>query len=160
MILKITEYCAWENERWSYIIDLEKQEAAAINSLMIFIRCANAEFEIAKEESSRQKPALAYHPLFNRHPRNPFAASSYSFNFYDAVFVDYDRSVSLICAGKKSHLSDGCGYHFYTNIMLDRKISIFRMKSAMIAMRDKKQNKLYKSFENIFLAAKRKPITA
>lgn len=160
MLLKITEYCAWENEGWSYIIDLEKQEAAAINSLMIFIRCANAEFEIAKEEASRQKPALAYHPLFNRHPRNPFAASRYSFSFYDAVFVNYDRSVSLICSGKKSHLSDGCGYHFYTNIMLDRKISIFRIKSAMIAMRDRKKNNLYKRFDTVFLAPKGKPAIA
>ena len=80
MILAVKEYCAWENERWVYIIDLSKQEAAAINSLMIFIRCANVEYEIAVREAKKQPPALPYHPLFNRHPRNPFAASRYSFN--------------------------------------------------------------------------------
>jgi hypothetical protein len=158
MILRITEYCAWENERWSYIIDLTKQDATAINSLMIFIRCANAHFEEVRTEAERQPPALAYHPLFNRHPRNPFAASSYVFNFYDTAEHDGEKG-KLTCAGKTIWVSDQSGYHKFINFMLDRKISVARMKSAMIAMRDKKENKLYKSFENIFLSPKRKPAT-
>jgi hypothetical protein len=157
MILKITEYCAWENERWSYIIDLSKQEAAAINSLMIFIRCANAEFEKAKEEADKQPPAIPYHFLFNSHPRNPFAASRYSFDFFDSAD---EKKMQLRCVGRTVSLSDNVGYQAATNFMLDRKISLARMKSAMIAMRDKKQNKLYKVFDSIFLAPKRKSVTA
>lgn len=157
MILAIKEYCAWENERWVYIIDLSKQEAAAINSLMIFIRCANKEYEEAEREAKRQPPALPYHPLFNRHPRNPFAASRYSFNFYDTAD---EEKMKLMCAGTTVSLSRNVGYHAATNFMLDRKISVARMKSAMIAMRDKKENKLYKSFDSVFLATKRKPVTA
>ena len=157
MILKITEYCAWENERWSYIIDLSKQEAAAINSLMIFIRCANAHFEEVKEAASKEPPALPYHPLFNRHPMNPFAASRYSFDFFDSAD---EKKMQLQCVGRTVSMSKDCGYQSFTNFMLDRKISLARMKSAMISMRDKKQNKLYKAFDSIFLTTKRKSVTA
>lgn len=160
MILKITEYCAWENERWSYIIDLSKQEAAAINSLMIFIKCANAHFEKANEEAQNQPSAIPYHPLFNRHPRNPFAASRYKFDFYDDAEESDSRGGKVILSGKTFWQSNDVGYNKFVTFMLDRKISIARMKSAMVTMRDKKQNKLYKIFDSIFLAPKRKPATA
>lgn len=155
MILKITEYCAWENERWSYIIDLNKQQASAINYLMIFIRCANKQFELDKEYSQSQPPVLSYHPIFNRYPRNPFAASRYSYEFYDS-FEEKPGRIKLIKSDSSLSMSDGCGYNKFTNMMLDRKISIARMKSAMIAMRDKNENKLYKTFDNIFLSLKQK----
>lgn len=156
MLLKITEYCAWENEKWSYVIDMDKQDACAINYLMIFIRVANAHFEIAKEESQSQPPALPYHALFNRNPRNPFAASRYNYQFYDSMEEKSGR-VILIKSDSTMSLSDGAGYNNFTNIMTDRKISSFKMKSAMLSMRDKNENKLYKVFDNVFLSKKLKP---
>jgi hypothetical protein len=155
MLLKITEYCAWENERWSYIIDMDKQEASAINYLMIFIRVANISFEKDKEESQAQPPVLPYHFLFNRNPRNPFAASRYSYEFYDSMEEKAGR-IKLIKSDGSLSLSDGSGYNQFTNIMTDRKISIAKMKSAMISMRDKHENKLYKVFDSIFLSKKLK----
>ena len=158
MILVIKEYCAWENERWSYIIDVCKQDAAAINSLMIFMRLANEYFEDAKRESEAQPPVLPYHPLFNRHPRNPFAASSYQFSFYDEIQTDERGRHNLITSECETCLSDHSGYNKMTNIMTDRKISPKRMKSAMQRMRNKKENTLYKCFDAVFL--KPKSVTA
>jgi hypothetical protein len=157
MLLKITEYCAWENERWSYIVDMDKQEATAINYLMIFIRVANIQFEKDKEQSQAQPAVLPYHPLFNRHPRNPFAASKYSYEFYDKMEEKAAGRVTLIKSDCSLSMSSGSGYNQFTNIMTDRKISIAKMKSAMISMRDKKENKLYKVFDSIFLSKKLKP---
>jgi hypothetical protein len=154
MILKVTERCAWENESWSYFIDLSGQSAEAINFLMIFIRCANAHFEKVKEATDKQPPALKPHFLFNRHPRNPFAASRYTFEFYDAAD---EKEFELKRGRTRIHISERSGYHNFNNFRIDRKISIARMKSAMISMRDKKENKLYKSFDRIFLTSKLKP---
>jgi hypothetical protein len=157
MLLKITEYCAWENEKWSYVIDMNKQEASAINHLMIFIRVANIQFEKDKEQSQAQPAVLPYHPLFNRYPRNLFAASRYSYEFYDSMEEKTAGRVTLIKSDGGLSLSGGSGYNSFTNIMTDRKISIAKMKSAMISMRDKKENKLYKVFDSIFLSKKLKP---
>lgn len=157
MLLKVTEYCAWENEKWSYIIDLNNQQAASINFLMIFIRVANKYFELAKKDAQAQPLALSYHPIFNRHPRNPFAASSYSYEFYDSMEEKSGR-ITLISSDGVMSMSSGSGYNQFTNLMTDRKISVAKMKSAMIAMRDKNENKLYKSFDRIFLSKKPSPV--
>lgn len=153
MILKITEYCAWENERWSYLIDLNKQEGAVLNLLMIFIRLANAYYETANDEAQRQPMALAYHPIFNPHPRNPFAASKYNFEFYDSL-EETKRGIKVVNSNGSLWLSDHVGYHSATNLMLDRKISIAKIKSAVISIRKRKTNSLYKSFDSIFLKQK------
>ena len=155
MLLRITEYCAWENEKWSYIIDLDKQNGAAINYLMIFIRCANSHFDEVKLQSEQKGGPLTRHFLFNRNPRTPFAASKYSFDFYDSIDQRSSRA-TLINIDHSLVLSNKSGYNNSTNIMTDRKISPAKMKSAMVAMRDKGQNKLYKTFDTIFLSTKSK----
>ena len=155
MLLRITEYCAWENEKWSYIIDLDKQKGAAINYLMIFIRCANQHFDEAKVSAERQGGGLPYHFMYNRNPRTPFAASKYSFDFYDGIVEEKKRTI-LVNSDHRLVMSNRSGYYNLTNIMTNRKISPAKMKSAMIAMRDKGQNKLYKTFDTIFLSTKAK----
>ncbi len=155
MLLKVTEYCAWEQEKWSYIIDMDKQEAAAINWLMIFIRCANKYFEQVKEDPKR--PRISYSPIFDSHRVSPFAASRYSYEFYDGIDEKGTRTTLIKSDGNLS-LSKGGGYHNFTNIITDRKISRAKMKSAAIAIRDKNENKLYKSFDSIFLTKKLKEV--
>jgi len=154
MLIKVSEFCAWENERWSYVFDLEKQEAEAINYLMIFIRLANQHFEKVKEEAESKPPPIPYHILFNPRPLYVFAASKYSLEFYDSI-EQKENSVRLIKSGGGLSMRNGSGYNDFTNIMIDRKISIARMKSAMVSIRGKKkENKLYKRFDNIFLFKK------
>lgn len=154
MLLKVTEFCAWENERWSYIFDMNKQDGATINLLMIFIRLANKVFEDIKQQEDMKPPPIPYHPIFNPHPIRVFAASRYNFEFFDTMEENGD-SIALINAKYKVSLSNKCGYNHYTNLWVNEKISAARMKSAVIAIRGrKKENKLYKRFDNLFLKKK------
>lgn len=152
MIITVREYNAWENERWTYVFNLEKQSASALNYLMAFVRLANKEFDQIKQYA-KNKPVPNYHPIFNRHSQTPFAASSYMVCFYDTV-EHKKGGIRLVSEDSAMNLSDNSGYKPSANLMLDRKISIARMKSALIAMRERKHNKLYKNFESVFLKGK------
>lgn len=136
MLIAITEINAWERERWTYVLDLDKQDGEVINNLMIFIRVANKYFEEASKNSQQ----------------GLFAASKYAFKFYNSLDMSKshpslnNKNSSLIIAsepGYKSHSFD-----------LDLVISAKRMKSAMIRMRDKSTNDLYKNFDSLFLKKK------
>jgi hypothetical protein len=138
MLLKVMEINMWEKERWSYILDLSKQDASSINYLMIFIRVANIQFEKDKENAR------------NKGHADCFASSKYSFEFFDSF--EYSKGNSLVLVNKNCRLHTGGGGGYKSGgLMLDKIISNAKMKSAMITMRDKKENKLYKSFEDIFL---------
>ena len=53
MILAITEQNAWENESWTYVLDVEKQDASSLNFMMIFVRLANIQFEVDRENAKK-----------------------------------------------------------------------------------------------------------
>ena len=147
MILAITEQNAWENESWTYVLDVEKQDASSLNFMMIFVRLANIQFEVDRENAKK-----------NGHPRN-FASSRYSFNFYDSYSTeDYpDRRTRILLTHKNVNMVASTKPDGYNvgGIMLDRVISNAKVKSAMIGMRDKKENRIYKDFESIFLKKKK-----
>lgn len=141
MLIAITEFNAWENERWTYVLDMEKQDGEVLNNLMIFIRVANQYFEEVKEKAT--------HRLF--------AASRYNFRFYNEIDTSKkypilrNKKVSLVMNSKSAYNSD-----FIDPNMI---ISPLRMKSAMIRMRDKQTNDLYKNFDSLFLKSKSKTVT-
>jgi len=141
MLLKITERNMWEHEAWSHIVDIDKQEGQVMNHLMIFVRLANACCDKAKEDAVK-----AGHGQY-------FAASRYSVDFFDSHEVT-DRSFRLKNRSITHVVTRDSGYKS-SELLLDRKISPAKMKSAMKYMRDKKQNVLYKNFESVFLKAKK-----
>ncbi len=140
MLIAITEYNAWENERWTYVLDVDKQDGETLNRLMIFIRLANEEFIKIKNSTTNRL----------------FAASHYNLKFYNELdlnnkypcLINKRKGGGLIIAsdpGYKSHSFD-----------LSLVISHKRMQSAMIKIRDKKENLLYKNFDSLFLKTKQK----
>lgn len=131
----------WEREAWSHIVDLDKQDGQALNHLLIFIRLANVQFDEVKQAATK-----AGHG-------NMFAASKYDVQFFESCETT-DRSIRLKNkSGNTLVVSKASGYK-NSELNLDRKISPAKMKSAMIAARDKKQNTLYKSFDSVFLKGK------
>lgn len=139
MLLVITEHNSWENESWKYLLDLDKQDGEALNDLMIFIRLANEYHEEVKKSVT--------HRLF--------AASKYSFKFYNKIDTSgkYPRLINNKIGGGLIVTSNP-GYHSHS-FNLDNKLSSKRMRSAMLAIRDKKDNILYKNFDSLFLKSKR-----
>lgn len=137
MILKITECNYWEREKWHYLIDIEKQEAYAINELFIFLRLAMKEFEKIKSENPNM---------------DCLAISNYQYTFYDNSEITDNKTI-LIRKNSKLHMNMHSDYKS-SNFNLDKIISTKRIHSAMISIRDKKENKLYKNFEYIFLQDK------
>lgn len=142
MFLVVIERNMWENESWSYVLDVSKQDASSLNFLMIFVRLANIQFDVDKENARK-----------NGHPRC-FASSRYSFEFFDSYesqeYADYTR---VVLKHKNCNLSTGSKPNGYKTggLMLDKVISNAKIKSVMIGMRDKKENRMYKGFESIFL---------
>lgn len=136
MLIAITEFNAWENERWTYVLDMEKQDGEVLNNLMIFIRVANKHFEEVKENTSERL----------------FAASRYNFRFFASLDTSNKRPVlrnkkhTLVLNGSASYNSDSYD--------LNNVISPLRMKSAMLRMRDKQINDVYKNFNSLFLKSK------
>lgn len=157
MYIVITESNAWEREKWHYAIDVSKQDAETLNHLVIFINCANKYYEMAKAESESKLLALPYHPSFNRHRTNPFAASKYSFRFYDEIDVTGVYPIGKFKSGTIMDFNDSANYNS-DSFDLDMIISPKKMYSAMIAMRDKKENTLYKNFESVFLTKRKKAV--
>lgn len=157
MILAITESNAWEREKWIYVLDINKQDSEALNHLVIFIRLANEYFDKQKVASDKNPPPVPYHPIFNRHPVRVFAASKYWFKFYKEVDLS-KTNPRLVGTNSGSSLivnSDpGYNSHSFDTSMI---ISPRRMKSAMIKMRDKGENVLYKNFDSLFLTKKHIP---
>lgn len=146
MILAITEQNAWENESWTYVLDVEKQDASSLNFMMIFVRLANIQFEVDRENAKK-----------NGHPRN-FASSRYNFNFFDSYTEeDFGNRKRILLTHKNINLTASAKPDGYNvgGLMLDRVISNAKVKSAMIGMRDKKENRIYKDFESIFLKKKK-----
>lgn len=151
MILKITEANAWENERWSYAIDVSKQDAETINWLMIFVRCANSVYDKAKESAITQN----FGGPFSR-PIKIFAASKYWFDFWDGIadeFEDGELSLYRMVGKKRTHTTIRGGYYKSGGNFTDKKLSFAKVKSAAVTMRDKGENKLYKDFESAFYYA-------
>jgi len=136
MLIAITEFNAWENERWTYVLDMEKQDGETLNNLMIFIRVANLHFEDVKGATA--------HRLF--------AASRYNFRFYNELDTSKKHPV---LRNKNGALvmtrTDGYNSNSYD---LNLVMSSSRMKSAMLRMRDKNENDLYKNFDSVFLKSK------
>lgn len=138
MLIAITEFNAWENERWTYVLDMGKQDGEVLNNLMIFIRVANQHFEGVKEKASERL----------------FAASRYNFRFYNEL----DTSKKYPVLRNKNGalvMSSTSGYNS-NSFDLNLVISPSRMKSAMLRMRDKQENDLYKNFDSLFLKTKQK----
>lgn len=123
----------WEHEKWTYVLDAEKVGAGTLNMLMIFVRLANAEFD------KMQKAA----------GNNLFAASRYFMEFYDSMENDGKYNI-LVNKEHRLCLNGGGGYKS-GGVYLERRISPRRAKSAMVAMRDRSENVLYKDFESLFL---------
>lgn len=136
MLIKVTETNMWEREKWTYVLDVEKLGGSILNHLMIFVRCANAQFD---KESSDAKGNSEV-----------FASSRYHLEFYDSLIQEQGKDPILVNKTCKLHLNSRGNYK-EGGIYLDKKISSARLKSAMIQMRDKKENKLYKNFESLFL---------
>lgn len=138
MLIAITEHNAWENEKWMYVLDLDKQDGEVINCLMIFIRMANEEFDKIKNSTT--------HRLF--------AASRYTFKFYNELDLSKNQAhlrnktlgAGLVLNGNSAYQSNS----FDLNLIISSK----RMKSAMLSMRDKKDNIIYKSFQSLFMKTK------
>lgn len=157
MLLKITERNFWENESWSIVIDPLKQPAEALNLLIIFIRLANQQFEIDYQEAKNKSTGASF---FGTPSPVIVAASRYSMDFYDWHEKAYTKIESpdllLVNHGGKM-IFNPAKEGYKGNVMdLDLIISVTKLKSAMVQMRDKKQNKIYKSLENIFLKTKSK----
>lgn len=131
--MAVTEINMWEREKWTYILDVEKQGAKILNLLNIFIRCADKQFEKDKEGAAG---AL-------------FAASKYSLKFYDTH--ETESGYLVLVAGKDRLIMNGKPNYKSGGMFLEKKISLSRMHSAMVKMRDKGENKLYKDFESLFL---------
>lgn len=151
MLIKVTEANHWEHERWSYILDADLQGAQVINDLLSFIRLCN-------EETAKIKKAVhddPNHPwvtdMFQRPMYKLFAASTYSMRFYDRLEEHPERGYPVLISNKsKLHMNGGTSYKT-AGAMLNKRISPARIYSALIAIRDHKENKLYKSFEDLFL---------
>lgn len=142
MLIKITERNMWERESWSHVLDVNRQSGQALNHLLIFVRLANARFEEAKESAKR-----AGHGSM-------FAASRYDVQFYETHETD-ERSLRLKNEGGSTLVISKSNSNYKNNALdLKGKISPAKIKSAMIAIRDKKENRLYKSFEDVLLKTK------
>jgi len=153
MLIAITEHNSWENERWTYVLDLNKQDGQTINNLMIFVRLANEHWEIANDDA----PVPDRSSIFTRHTPKLFAASKYWIKFYDAVEEDEKGAVVLRnYKGDGLRLGRGGGYKS-NKVDLNAVISPKKMLSAMISMRDRDKNSLYKNFDSVFLSTKPTP---
>lgn len=157
MLIAITEHNAWENERWTYILDLSKQKSSAINSLMIFVRLANEYYQKAREDCPTNPLSGS---IFFKHSPKIFAASHYRIKFYDSMIATSGTRTRLkIDVGEESIITHNHNGYKQAGAMLDAVMSPKKSKSALIAMRDKRENKLYKNFESIFLSKKAQPTT-
>jgi hypothetical protein len=154
MLIAITEANAWENERWTYVLDIEKQDSGALNDLMIFFRLANEDYDVAKEDAGNNP---MYHSIFNRHQPRIFAASKYWFKFCESMVVEKYGFALKHKTSPIMHVRNNGGYKS-GGIFLDKVISPKRAKSAMIAIRDRQENILYKDFESIFLSSQKKKL--
>jgi hypothetical protein len=142
MVLAITEINAWERERWTYAIDMFTQDAETVNNLMIFTRLANAVYEEAQQNRKQAS--------------DPFACSKYWLRFYDKVEFKGDsvRLVNRKGTNLTISINRMMGGYKGNTVDLHLKLSAMKVKSAMIAMRDKKENNFYKRFEDAFLKKK------
>ena len=136
MLLKVTELNHWEKEKWSYLIDLDKQEATAVNDLFSFFRLAREQFDKDKSQAGCRG-------------QSHFASSNYYYEFYDSLDT---RGNYPVLKRKDCNLCMNGGGGYKSNMLsLKNIISVRKIRSARNAMRDKKENKLYKNFEYIFL---------
>lgn len=159
MIIAITESNAWERERWTYVLDISKQDSEALNHLIIFIKCANEYFDKVKAQDEKQPPPVAYHPIFNPYPIRVFAASKYWFKFYGSLdMTGKTPRLRSTTPGATLVMNGSRGYNS-NSYDLTKVISPRRMKSAMQKMRDKGENIIYKNFESLFLSTKHKQLT-
>jgi len=142
MLIAITERNMWENESWTYVVDGDKQDAASINFLITFSVLANKKFEEDKQQANR-----------NGHPRC-FASSCYNIRFFDSFEDRGGGRISLKNKGMNLIIGNGDSSYTSFGLRLDRVISNAKIKSAMVHLRDKNNNKLYKEFESVFLKKK------
>lgn len=137
-LLYLMEINSWEHSRESWVLSLDRQEAATLNWLMIFVRLAKAQWQVDFENRPKQ------YDMFGRE-HSVFASSNYVMEFYDTYEVT-DRYLILNC--RERRLST------HAELTLDTKLSFARVKSAAITMRDKKENKIYRDFPSLFLKSK------
>lgn len=155
MLIAITEHNSWENERWTYVLDLHKQDAEAINNLMIFVRFANEHWHIADEDT----PVPDRSSIFSRHTPKLFAASKYWIKFYDSCEKDESGYVLKHKGHGGLHIRSSGGYKS-SRYDLSLIISPKKMLSATVSMRDKDTNSLYKDFDSVFLSQKQTSVNA
>lgn len=155
MLIAITEHNSWENERWTYVLDLNKQDGQTINNLMIFVRLANEHWQIADEDTSVPDRSS----IFTRHTPKLFAASKYWIKFYDSMEKDGNRIKLKNKNGMGLSIGSVNGYKS-NRFDLSLVISPRKMHSALISMRDKDTNPLYKDFDSVFLSQKQIPANA
>ena len=84
-----------------------------------------------------------------------FAASKYWFKFYDEIDLTQNYPRGRFKNGGSMGFNGIAGYNS-DSFDLDVIISPKKMYSAMISMRDKNENILYKNFDSIFLAKRKK----
>jgi hypothetical protein len=155
MLIAITEHNSWENERWTYVLDLNKQDGGTVNNLMIFVRLANEHWQIADEDT----PTPDRSSIFTRHTPKLFAASKYWIKFYDSMERDGNRIKLKNKNGVGLSIDSKNGYKS-NRFDLSLVISPKKMLSALISMRDKDTNSLYKNFDIVFLSKKSTPANA
>lgn len=157
MLVAITEANAWEHERWTYVLDADKQGAEILNLLTVFCRLATKEADKMKEAVTADINHPWVRDMLGRPLYKLYAASHYTIRFYDSVEVDASRDPYrpvLIEGKRKMHFSFGDGGYKNGGLLLNTQISPHRLASAMVGIRDRKENKIYKDFESLFLKKK------
>lgn len=156
MLLAITESNSWERERWTYIFDTSLQDAAVINELALFCEMANKESNKIKDKVMTDPDHPWVTDMFGRQLYKLFATSFYRMRFYDSYEVNEEHGYPILIEGtRKTHMNSQTNYKD-AGLMLDRRISPSRLHSAIVTMRGKQQNKLYKNFESVLLKDKRR----
>jgi hypothetical protein len=130
MFLLIREKNSWKHQDYFYLIDLNKQTGKALDMLFEFFRISNNYYQRCCKEVP-----IVYSVLGGA---QYFAESIYFYYFIDA----YETIDNKLCT-KTQKFTD-------VKLCLNQKISIGKMRSALIAMR-KGENKFYRNFESAFL---------
>jgi hypothetical protein len=103
MLLVITEFNAWERERWSYILDANKQGAYVLNQLSLFCEMARRDFQEVEANAPYTNP-----DFFGRRCKL-FAASRYWLRYYDEYELNKHGQPVMKQHGGSSLVMNGSG---------------------------------------------------
>ncbi len=156
MLVTVTEANAWEHERWTYILDVEKLGAPTLNELISFCR-------LATEEAKKMKDAVMADPnhpwvtdMFGRQLYKLYAASAYHLRFYDSMEWNEERGYPILVEGRRRLNMNSYNRNGYKSggDCTDERLSVARLHSAVVQLQKNGENKLYKDFEGLFLKKK------